>query len=283
MIAKSEVENANNKYRRLLELNKTGVLQQTTVDDAKATYEAKKGSVARMDATLAKAEVKVSLAEVGLMKSTELQMKTQLRAAFDGVVTERRLRDGREVSSGEILMRIERIEKMRAVIQVASDAALLTKPGLPVDVSYDDFTNANPITATVSRIGYAFDANQTMKVEIDIPNAKEEIRPGMNGKTTIHLRARANSVRVPVSCLNSRHLFGPGDPGKVGLPFGRQFGVYIVREGKAYWSEVKTGVRTENEVEILTGLKATDTILLDARQLGKDEVPLKIDDKNEGK
>jgi multidrug efflux pump subunit AcrA (membrane-fusion protein) len=106
-----------------------------------------------------------------------------------------------------------------------------------------------------------------MRVEIDVPNPKQGLRPGMSGTATFHLGKVPGAVRVPLSCF-------------VTLPAGNKYAVYVVRDGKAHRTEVETGTEYEKEVEVLSGLKPADLVVIDPKGLKGAVVPVEV--KKEG-
>ena len=110
-----------------------------------------------------------------------------------------------------------------------------------------------------------------MRVEIDLTNPKGQLRPGMNGRVTSQLQNRtAGVVRIPRSATLQRT--GPRDPE---LPPDHVW-VYVVREGKAHRTEVIIGRYAGDSQEVVSGLRPTDFVVVDASQLGGVAVPVTI-------
>src|SRR5262249_10128771 len=106
---------------------------------------------------------------------------------------------------------------------------------------------------------------RTMRVEIDVPNPGQQLRPGMFGTATLHLRKPApGAVRLPASCV-------------VAAPGGKR-AVYVVRDGKARRAEGQVGHRVGKEVEVLSGLKPADQVVADPTGLTGEVVPVEVKD-----
>jgi hypothetical protein len=106
-----------------------------------------------------------------------------------------------------------------------------------------------------------------MRTEIDLPNLKGTLRPGMYGQATLHLgKGDPQALRVPQSSVVSQ------DIKKV---------VYVVRDGKAYRTLVQAGQSNDREVEVLSGLKPGDAVVVNPRGLVGDVVPVEVE--NRGK
>jgi multidrug efflux pump subunit AcrA (membrane-fusion protein) len=123
--------------------------------------------------------------------------------------------------------------------------------------------------------------SRTMRAEIDVDNPKMRLLPGMLMTATVHFNKTrsAKSFTVPASCLivESAETIIQDD--------GRQFAVkgkvflYIVRGGKAHRTEVKPVFPVpigEGEVEIREGVKASDQIVTDPKNLKGEIIPVKV-------
>src|SRR5262249_30184157 len=112
---------------------------------------------------------------------------------------------------------------------------------------------------------------RTMRVEIDVDNPRGQLRPGASGTVMLHLgKATPGALRLPLSCLAPRSSSGDNE-------------VYVVRNGKARRTPVKIGNVGEHEVEIVSGLKATDQVVADPGRLTEDVVPVEVREQRESK
>ncbi len=289
-LAKAEVEEAEGKIRIAEGELKTvldmvrGTSEPSQLVKLNAEARTKEADIARSKLALAAAKIKVEAPALALEKAKHSLSQTEVRAAFDGVVTALSCRNHQPVSGGQaqgnLLVTIQRIDRVRTKILVPRAWALLIKPGTPVKLAFDPATETNPVAATVTRIGYALrGGRQEMDVEIDIPNPNEQIRPGMFGLLDINVPGNRGALRLLRSCVSPHE-----ERGAYNMLFGTHYGfVYIVRDGKAYRTKVSIGGYSATEVEILSGLKPTDLVLRDAEKLKSDEVPLPSDDKPEAK
>ena len=159
------------------------IANKAALRGADAEIEVQKSKVQSAKASLSIAKAKLDIAGLAVEKAQAQLEMTQLRANFDGIVTQRNFDEGEYVSANESglrrpLLTVVRTDSVRVVINVAGDMISKIKPGLEVEV----FTNVGRklADAKVSRIGFAVDENAgTMPVEIDLPNPKGELRPGM--------------------------------------------------------------------------------------------------------
>ncbi len=152
-----------------------------------AGTEVQKSKVQSAKAALLIAKAKLDIAGLAVIKAQAQLEMTQLRAQFDGVVTQRNFDEGEYVSANETglrrpLLTVVRTDSVRVVVNVLETDISAIKPGLKVEVrSLGEIAPGSRklAEARVSRIGFAVDeVTGTVPVEIDVPNPKGELRPG---------------------------------------------------------------------------------------------------------
>jgi membrane fusion protein (multidrug efflux system) len=89
---------------------------------------------------------------------------------------------------------------------------------------------------------------RTMHTEVQVPNAKYLLVPGMYASVKIPLRSAANVLSVPVQAVEST---GSGS-GTVLL---------VNAANRVEQREVKLGIQTATAAEVLSGLQENDTVI----------------------
>ena len=89
---------------------------------------------------------------------------------------------------------------------------------------------------------------RTMDTEIDVPNPRFELVPGMYADVSIVLDARPDALTIPVQGLD-----------RVG---GNATAYVVNSEGKVEERQVSTGIETANRIEILSGLREGELVVL---------------------
>ena len=174
-------------------------------------------------------------------------------APFDGVVTHRTFHPGALIHSAmeggkQPLLTVKRTDKMRVVVLVPDRDVVLTRVGDTAIVSVDALDDRS-FQGTLARIAQAEDAEKMMRVEIDLPNPDSILYDGMYGKATITLGCNPESLAVPPACVVEHS--------------GRSGGViYVARDGVARRTEVKLGGDNGSLVEILSGIRPDDAVIL---------------------
>ncbi len=146
---------------------------------------------------------------------------------------------------------------LRLEIPVPESVVAQVHVGMPVEVRVP--TLGKTIDGKVSRFADAVDMDtRTMLTEIDVPNSRLELVPGMYAQATAVLEKKPGVLSVPVQAIDRQQgaasvlVVTPGD----------------VLERR----EVKLGLETPNAVEITSGLKDGELVVVGSRgQLRPDE------------
>jgi HlyD family secretion protein len=105
------------------------------------------------------------------------------------------------------------------------------------------------------------------------PETLNRLRPGMSATATITTDKRENVLVIPMQALAIKDLdeekkalekSTPTDVQKVekeAVKKREEQGVYIVKDGKAEFVVVKTGITGDTDIEVLEGLKEADQIV----------------------
>ena len=230
---------------------RTARLAVTTAKAQLATAVAKVDS-ARAD--LAEARAAVSVAEARLARASVNVDYTKIIAPFDGVVTHRAFHPGAFVRSASeggqaSLLTVKRTDLMRVIVQVPDRDVVITSVGDRAEFAVDAL-GSQMFVGKVSRMAESEDpTTRTMRVEIDIPNPKGHLREGMYGTATIVLESVSHNLTVPPTCVMEHS--------------GQTHGVvYLVRGGLAHRTPVELGADNGSLVEILSGIKPTDSVVM---------------------
>jgi len=239
----AEAEFAETTYARWRDSPK-GVVSEQEREDKKA-----QDATARANLESAKARVAVDQAEVDRLNS--FQQFKQVTAPYSGTITERRIDIGNLVSAGSSmqttpLYRMAKSDPIRIFVDAPQSASSdLMKPGLPVDVTAGDAAGRH-FTGQVARTSEAVDPRaRTFRVEIDLPNEDQALRPGMYVKTAFKLPA-AGTIRVPASAMMFRadgpHVAVVGADQKV------HFAAVSIARDDGQTLEIGTGLTPEDKV-----------------------------------
>jgi len=165
-------------------------------------------------------------------------------APYDGVVSARNAQIGALINSGGAgaeLYHISQVDPLRVYANVPQPYIRSIKPGLEVEVRIAEFQN-QPFKGKVTRYAGALDpTSRTLLVEIQIPNPKGELLPGMFCEVHFSLKPSANEIVVPA---NTTMVRGDG-----------AFVATIDESNHLHLVRVRLGRDFGTQIEILEGLK----------------------------
>jgi RND family efflux transporter MFP subunit len=207
--------------------------------------------VAVSDAAAKKAAVDASMANVRRLE--QLQSFENVYAPFDGIVTARNTDIGRLISAGQNttaqeLFHLAAIGKIRVYVSVPEAYSPSIKDGDKATLTLDEYPGRS-FEGTIARNSRAIDqSTRTLNVEVDIDNPRGELLPGAYVFVHFRVPEHATSLMIPSNTLLFRAQ---------GLQVG------VVRNNRVQLIPVKIGKDTGANVEISSGLTASDPVVLD--------------------
>jgi len=255
--AQSAYNVAHLTYTRLADVQKSRpeLISQEEIDVAKGKDLEADADMSAQKAALAAAEEALLAAKAALGKDQAMFDYARMTAPFDGVVTQIYAFTGAllpagtaSTSKGEsALCRLSQNDLLRLVIPVPERAVSNIQIGesVAVNVSGMDRTFEGKIIRFSDQIDTA---TRTMHTEVDVPNPKYQLVPGMYASVKIPLHAAAKVLTVPVQAFQAEGE-GKGN-------------VLVVGPGnKIERREVAVGLQSANDVEITSGLQENETVI----------------------
>ena len=262
--AKADVESARETrdaaqkvYDNRVSLFHQGALAQKLVDDAKVAL-----VTAQSQFDTAQQHLK-SLETVGRaeqLKSAEAQMEAakahyessqaqvsyaEVRSPMTGVVSDRPLNVGEMASAGSALISIVELSRVVARASIPVPEASLLTAGKPATIS----TGTLRVPGKVMVVSPAVDPNTTtVQVWVEAENSGEHLKLGSTVEIAMDAGEVPNAIVVPVAALLSSE-----DGGEKVMVAGS--------DGRAHAKAVKVGVRSGDDVQILSGVAAGDRVV----------------------
>src|SRR5215471_11962373 len=194
------------------------------------------------------AKARLDIAKANAERTETLLSYARITAPFSGIITRRMVDPGAFIpaaTSGSAaenaaLVTLTDFNRIRVQVAVPEMEASLVCVGQPVKVRTEGLPGNN-FEGTITRFSYALDeATKTMLAEIEMPNPKLELRPGMYAIVRIGIERKDNALLVPVDALLTE---------KAGSS------VFEFASGKAKKTRVQTGFNDGTNVEIVKGLE----------------------------
>ena len=241
----------------------------------------------------------IAQAKATLTHYTDLLQKTTYPAPFDGVITNLPVREGETVvigiqnAQGSTLMTIADMSVITAEVKVDETDIVNVKLGQPADVMIDAIPkkifhgNVTEIgnNAIVRSSGLSTSQQTTaseeakdFKVVVTLSDAPQDLRPGLSTTAKVTTATRSNALSIPIQALTLRskdqidaqnnppgsvHAAEPAakDVASKNKKDDEVQGVFVIRNKKAMFVPVATGITGTTDIEVLDGLKEGDEVI----------------------
>jgi membrane fusion protein, multidrug efflux system len=244
----------------------------TSLDNYKRMVSASKEKGAVSDSELARVRNQMltdsafhEAAKSGAQANAQLKSYLTIRAAFDGVITQRNVDVGTLVGTGAApLLLLESLSKLRVRVAVPETYA----SAIPESTTMNFTIDAEPsktYSATLARKSNQIDAKTRTELwEFEVMNTNHELKSGMYGTAQFSIHRREPSFVVPYSAVVTT--------------LEKNF-VIRVRDGKTEWVDVRSGISMKDKVEVFGALQAGDQLITRANdeiKSGQQIVPFSI-------
>jgi RND family efflux transporter MFP subunit len=227
--------------------------RRAELDAAEAQQKTRQAAVTTRATHIKSHEALVQSLAANVKRLEKTQAFKTIQAPFDGIVIRRLAEIGALVSAGssasaEELFALAQADTLRVRINVPQSQALNIQPGQEARVLVSEYPNRE-FTAQVARTARALDpVSRTLMVELELANADYALLPGTFGQVRLTVRRVEPAWTVPANVLLS---------GARGQEVAVVDGQNMVRLRK-----VKLGRDYGSSVEVLSGLKGEETLVL---------------------
>jgi RND family efflux transporter MFP subunit len=233
-----------------------------------------------LDLSARQATVESMIADVQRLE--QLQSYERVYAPFSGVITARNTDIGALINAGAggsqglavappELFHMAAVNRLRIFVSVPEVDSVAAQNGAKSALTLDEFPG-EIFQGTIVRNSYAIDlSSRTLNVEVDIDNRDGRIKPG--AYVFVHLKLPANSKKTTSSLtIPANTLLFRSEGLRVG----------IVRGDHAELVPVKVGRDYGSTVEVISGLKPRDQVIVNPSDSLTTGTPLRISAPNAG-
>jgi RND family efflux transporter MFP subunit len=243
-------------FQRILDVAKrdAGLVPRQDIDVAEARSLEAKAQVARAESAVKAAREQLDEAKSESSRAAAMLAYTTISAPFSGVITRRYANTGSMIQAGISsqtqampVVRLAQNDLLRLILPVPVSDVAGVRDGQPVDVNV--ISLGRTLKGKVTRYADSVQlATRTMDTEVDVPNPDGSLVPGMYAEVHLHLAARPNVLSVPLDAVDG-----------IGTSTEQ---AYVVRDGVVHLANVTTGLETATRIEILSGIKPGDKVIV---------------------
>lgn len=239
---RAQLRNAETRLARIRQLIAKTVATQEQLENAQASRDMAHAQLQQMDALI---EQKV------------------IRAPFTGVIGIRRVHEGQYLNAGDAIASLVDASTLNVNFALDEQAIPQLQPGQPVEVQVDAWPERR-FAAQVAAIDPLIGKSRTVQVQASVPNAEDVLVAGMFANVRVLPPQPTPVLAVPETAVTYTAY---GQTVFVAEPNEYQ-GVSVRRVA------VRTGERWDGRVEIASGLKAGDQIVVSGQLKLSDGMPI---------
>lgn len=248
--ARANFENAKLALTRNQDLLNRGIAARKEVEDARTARQVAEAAVQQADA-------EVSLAQLQLQRA-------HVESPLTGIVVKRFVNVGEQVdgTAAQPLLEVANLAEVELIASVPAEDLNRLRVGQPIVFTTAVFPGKT-FSGRVVALSAAVDpATNSAPVRIRLGNSEGLLRLGMNLSAQIPVETHANALYVPPQAI---YRDMQGHPR-----------VYRVEQNHAVGVPVQLGIETPEHVELLSGVSAGETVILDGGYGLEDEATIQV-------
>src|SRR5882724_9857622 len=273
--AQQELDAQQKLFNSRQDLFKQGALPRKDLDaaavslaQARSAYNIAKRHLDGLNAVGKQGAIKTANGQLtsakGKLLNSEAQLSySEVRSPIAGFITDRPLYPGEMASTAAPLLIVMDISQVIAKAHIPQSDALQLHKGDAATISLAGLEKS--INGKVSLISPALDPNSTtVEVWVQAANANQRLRPGTTAQIAITAQTIKDALVVPSAAL----LNAKGDSAQV---------LVIDGQSQASSRDVKTGIQTGQQVQIVSGLKPGEVVVTEGAYGLPDKTKVKVE------
>ncbi len=229
-------ENAKENYHRIKELYEKKVVSKQAFDNTKAQYE-------QAMAGLKLAEEKLKSAKVSLSEAELLLSYHKISSPINGVVVRKFVDEGTMLLGGSPILRLMQDNPIKIQGALPQEALAYIRIGDEIE-AYSDVYPDKVFKGRIKIISPIIDpSTRTFSIEAWIDNPENILKVGMFLRVKLSAGSR-RALAIPLECVTSLNQ------------------VFVYSDGVVFEKKLTLGESQDNYVEVLSGLKEGDKVVL---------------------
>jgi HlyD family secretion protein len=299
--AKVALKQAQDTYRRQQDLWKGGLTTKEALEKAEADLKMRESDLRSQEQNVKTQQLRMQQEGATLESARYDLSKVRIESPIKGIVTKRNIEEGETVvigtmnNAGTVLLTVADMSIIEAEVEVDETDIPSVKFGQIAKVTIDAIPGKtfsgkvteignSPIALTTGAAAASSQATN-FKVTVQLDTEIAEVRPGFTCTAEITTATRKNVVSVPIQATTVREMVvdekgeivrntepeatkrpRPGAVQASELKPGQSRkeleGVFVVRDNKAQFVTVKTGIAGDKYFEVLSGVKEGDSVVV---------------------
>ena len=294
--AEANLKNIEARFKRNQTLYKDKVISAAEFDAVQAEYQTAKSNLESAKQSLIGAKFGLAQSGAGVKEASDNLARTNIYAPVDGIVSKLNVEKGERVvgtaqMTGTEIMTIANLTSMEVNVDVNENDINRLSLGDTAVIEVDAFMDkkfkgiVTEIASSASVVGASADQVTNFAVKIRIlpesysnltnkGNSSSPFKPGLSATVDIQTE-RTKGLVVPIQSVTIREEEKVKDANVDGpekdeeelkkleknKPKAKEY-VFVVEAGKVKQVEVKTGIQDDSNIEIISGLKPGEEIII---------------------
>ncbi len=192
---------------------------------------------------------------------------SEIHSPIDGWVTDRPLYPGEMAAAGAPLITVMDMSQVIARAHIPQEQAAMVKVGDQATIASADVDQ--PVEGKVTVVSPALDPNSTtVEVWVQAKNPNRQMRPGSSVHLVITSATVPNALVIPAEAVQAN-------------PDGGNLVMLAGQDGKAHQTAVKVGIKQDQDIQIIEGVKPGDRVITAGAYGLPDNTKIKIESAKE--
>jgi HlyD family secretion protein len=295
---KTSLKQAQDQLVRQQQLFKQGLTPKETLDNAENLVRMRQSDLNSQERQIETQRLRMTQEEASVENAKLNLSKVRIESPITGIITRRNIEEGETVvigtmnNAGTVLLTVADMSVIEAEVEVDETDIPNVKLGQVAKVTIDAMSGKS-FAGKVTEIGNSpiqaagsTSASQAtnFKVKVTLDGEIPDVRPGFTCTAEITTARRGSVIGVPIQATTVREKIvdkagnvvpeeNPG-PGKrrtttvsaAELKPGQERkeleGVFLVKDNKAAFVPIKTGIAGEKYFEVMSGVKEGDQVIV---------------------
>ena len=296
--ARVSLKAAQDNYRRQQELWKGGLTTREALERSENDLRTQEANLRSQEQNLKTQELRITQERASLSSARYDLSRVRLESPINGIVTRRNIEEGETAvtgtmnNPGTVLLTIADMSILEAEVEVdetdiptvaigqKAKVTIDAIPGKTFEAKVTEIGNSPIQAAGAAAAAQATNFKVVLTLDGEVPN----VRPGFTCTAEITTATRESAISVPIQATTVREVVvdekgelvrDPVTPGqgrrsstastaelKPGQERKEIEGVFLVKDGKAQFTPVTTGIPGEKYFEVLSGLNVGDQVII---------------------
>ncbi len=252
-ISPEQLAQLKENYERALTAYRAGKISEMALLEQERPYRIAQILAGKLREEVMAEKTGLKAAEARYAKALYYKRNRVVTAPFTGIIGDIQVSPGSFLRENQVMMKIVDLKRIKVKLEVLENHIYAVQPGTTVEIRFPAWPDTVFEGQIVGVDPTIDEKSRTVQVIALLKNSGGQIKAGMMCESRIVTHQFRNRLLVPRDAVVTR------DQRKL---------VFIVRNGKAVWCYVKTGMENEDYIEIVQSdfnLKPGEPVIVDGQ------------------